>query len=163
MLLFFCTGGTGAAYRCIETWIEGIKIFRIKLILDGPECFAEALKMNNLSCTEEADGLDNIRLLDKPENVVISAAGFLLCCKVFMKICDRVSLRLKFTGVKRNTAGCLWPDSDCVIHIIRSKTGFLDFFRRESPCQLMNNGSHHFQMSQLLGADIVIVIAHVNF
>lgn len=90
MLLFFCTGGTGAAYRCIETWIEGIKIFRIKLILDGPECFAEALKMNNLSCTEEADGLDNIRLLDKPENVVISAAGFLLCCKVFMKICDRV-------------------------------------------------------------------------
>lgn len=80
MLLFFCTGGTGAAYRCIETWIEGIKIFRIKLILDGPECFAEALKMNNLSCAEEADGLDNIRLLYKPENVVISAAGFLLCC-----------------------------------------------------------------------------------
>ena len=44
------------------------------------------------------------------------------------KIRDRIAFALEFTGIKRNTAGCLRPDPGRVIDIVRSETGGLKFF-----------------------------------
>ncbi len=45
-----------------------------------PVCFAETLKVNYLAHTQELDGFTYIRLLNQAQDIVISCAGFLLCC-----------------------------------------------------------------------------------
>lgn len=60
-----------------------------------------------------------------------------------MKVGDRVSFRLKFTGVEWNIACGLGPDADGVIDIVISKTRFLDFFHAEISCELMDHSGHH--------------------
>ena len=129
IFLFLVAGRAEAACRSVKARVISVEIPGIKLILYRPECFTETLKMHNLTGAEETDGICHVRFLHKPENIIIGAPRFLLGCQIFMKICDGISLRLKFTGIERNTASRLRPDAYGMIHIIRSKSGFLDFLR----------------------------------
>lgn len=42
--------------------------------------FTKALEMDYFALTQEANNIIDIRIVGKAENVVISEAGFLLCC-----------------------------------------------------------------------------------
>ena len=75
--------------------------------------------------------------------------------KVFKQICDRITFTLEFTCIERNSTGCLWPYTYCVINIIWPKTTFFNFFHREIFCQLMNDRGNHFQVCQFLSANII--------
>lgn len=49
-----------------------------------PFCFTEALEMNDLPCPQETDGVGHFRhVLDHPQDVVVSAPGFLFRSEVF--------------------------------------------------------------------------------
>ena len=62
----------------VKARIKRIEILCIQLFLYRAESFAEALVMNNLSCTKEFDGVCDLRNIpDYPQNIVISAPGFL--------------------------------------------------------------------------------------
>lgn len=119
--------------------------------------------MNNFSGTQEFDGIRNLRYIaDYSENIVISRTGFLLCSKILEQISDRITFTLKFTCIKWYATCCLWPDSHCVIDIIRSKSGFLNFLHGKVPGKLMYNSGYHFQMTEFFCSYIVIEIAHLK-
>ena len=82
----------------IKFRVAHIKVFAVKFFLNQAEAFTETLEMHDLALAQK------------------------------MKIGDNISLALEFTGIKRNTAGCLRPDPGRVIDIVRSETGGLKFF-----------------------------------
>ena len=56
----------------------------VQLFLDGAKCFAKSLEMYHFPCTQETDRISNFRDISYyTENIVISGACFLFCCKVF--------------------------------------------------------------------------------
>ena len=62
---------------------------------------------------------------------------------------------LKFTCIKWYATCCLWPDSHCVIDIIRSESGFLNFLHGKVPGKLMYNSGYHFQMTEFFCSYVV--------
>lgn len=52
------------------------------MVADYAERFAEALKMNDLTLAQKLYWLDDIRIIDELEDVVISRSCFLFCCNL---------------------------------------------------------------------------------
>ena len=78
-----------------------------------------------------------------------------LCSKILEQISDRITFTLKFTCIKWYATCCLWPDSHCVIDIIRSESGFLNFLHGKVPGKLMYNSGYHFQMTEFFCSYVV--------
>lgn len=78
-----------------------------------------------------------------------------ICSKILEQISDRITFTLKFTCIKWYATCCLWPDSHCVIDIIRSESGFLNFLHGKVPGKLMYNSGYHFQMTEFFCSYIV--------
>ena len=64
----------------IEFRVNGIKVFAVQIILDNPEGFAETLEMDDFPLSQKPDRVNNVRIIDHAQDVVIGSAGFLLCC-----------------------------------------------------------------------------------
>ena len=111
--------------------------------------------MYDFTLTQEFDWIAYIGVIRKAQDIVIRFAGFLFCCKILEKIRNRIALGLKFTGIQRNSSCCLRPDTCCMINIIGSKSGIFNFLRGQISCQLMNNRSDNFKMSQFLCSYII--------
>lgn len=135
----------------IKAWVKSIEVLCVKFFLDGTKSFTKSLKMNNFTCPEEFYRIGNFRHIpDNPQNVVIRASGFLFRSKVFVKVCNGVTLTLELTGIKWDAACCLRPDANCVVNIIRTETGIFNFFHRKVSGKLMDDGGYHFQVRQLV-------------
>ena len=124
-LLF--TGITAAFCRHIKRRIKCVEVFKIKFILYSTQCFAESLIVNDFSRTQESDWINYVRIFYESEYIIIGSSCFLFCSKVFVEVCDRISFRLEFTCIKRNSSCRLRPDSNCMVNIIRCKTGAFYF------------------------------------
>lgn len=113
----------------VKCRVKGIEVAAVQMVLNVPEGFTKALEVNDFPFPQEADGIADIVVFDHAEDVVVGGAGFLLCRQIFKKICDGIAFRLKFTGVKGDTACCLRPDTGGMINIVGAKAGFFYFLR----------------------------------
>lgn len=114
------------------------------MILHIPKGFAEPLEVDDLTFSQETDGIADLRVFDYTEDIVVGGAGFLFCRQVLKQICDRISLGLEFTGIERHTACRLRPDTGGVVDIVGAEAGGLDLFRGQIPGQLVDDGCHDF-------------------
>ena len=64
----------------IKAGIEVVDVFLIQPFLRQPQRLTEALEVHDLPGPEELDGVADVRVVGKAENVVVGNAGFLLCC-----------------------------------------------------------------------------------
>ena len=136
-----------AGDRFIECRIIAIEVSGIQIILNHTQCLTESLIMHNFSFTQEADWISNFRHISNyPENVIVSASCFLLCCHILMKVGNRIAFGLEFTCIKWNATGSLWPYGNGMINLIWAKSRFFDFFHREITGKLVNHGGNHFKM-----------------
>ena len=78
-------------------------------------------------------------------------AGFLFRSHILVQISDDISLYLELTGIKGNTACCLGPDTNGMVHVIVGESTFLNLFHGEVTGQLVDDGGYHFQMPQFFG------------
>ena len=72
----------------VEFRVDGVEVFAVQIILHDTQAFAEPLEMNDLTLPEEADRIDDIRIVHHAENVVIGGAGFLFCCNCERTTCN---------------------------------------------------------------------------
>ena len=79
----------------IEGRVEGIEIFRIQVVLDHAEGFAETLEMDDFALTEEADGIGDVGIVGKAQDVVVDDARLLFGGQVLGDVGDGVALDLK--------------------------------------------------------------------
>ena len=64
--------------------VEGVEVFGVKLIGDHPEGFSKPLVMHYLTLTQEDEGISDIGVIDKTQNVVVGHSCLLLCGEVFV-------------------------------------------------------------------------------
>lgn len=64
----------------VKRRVGKVDVFLVHLLLGQTHRLAEALEVNDLPLTQEADDVVDIRVVGKAQNVVIGEAGFLFCC-----------------------------------------------------------------------------------
>ena len=70
----------GALLLLVEAGVDIVDVFLVQPVLDQPQSLAEALEMDDLPGTQELDDVVDVRVIGKPQNVVVGDAGLLLCC-----------------------------------------------------------------------------------
>lgn len=86
-------------------------------------------------------------------NFMLSLHNRSICCKVLCQVCDGVACDLHGAGRPGCTGGKLWEDADRVVDKIGRKARLADLFLREITRKLVDDGTNHLKMSQLLCAD----------
>ena len=64
----------------VKRRVGKVDVFLVHLLLGQTHRLAEALEVNDLPLTQEADDVVYIWVVGKAQNVVIGEAGFLFCC-----------------------------------------------------------------------------------
>ena len=108
--------------------------------------------MDDLPLPQEADGRDDIGVIDETKDVIVGSAGFLLGGHVLAQVGDGITSGLHGGRGEGHAAGGLRPDANGVIDEVGCEAGIFDLFDGEIPGELVNDGADHLQMSQLLGA-----------
>lgn len=70
------------AIALVKAGVEGIEILGIQLILGNSYGIAESLIMHDLTGSEELDGITNVGIVNKAQNVVVGNARLLFCCNL---------------------------------------------------------------------------------
>ena len=117
-------------------------------------CFAEALEVHDFARTQELDDIADVGIVRKAENVVVGHARLLLCCEVLCQVCDGVACDLHGAGRPGCTGGKLREDADRVVDKIGRKARLADLLLREITRKLVDDGTNHLEMPQLLCADV---------
>lgn len=119
--------------------------------------------MDDLPLPQEADGRDDIGVINQAQDVIVGGAGFLLGGHILTQVGDGIAGGLKRCRRKGRTAGGLRPDAGGVIDKIGRKAGALDLLDGKIPGELVDNGTDHLQMCQFLGTRIVGVTSHTKW
>ncbi len=64
----------------VEARVYVVDIFLVQAVLGKPQSFAETLEVHDLTRTQELDGIADVRIIGKAENIVVGHARLLLCC-----------------------------------------------------------------------------------
>ena len=114
--------------------------------------FAKPLEVDNFPFAKELDHIVYIRIIGKPQNIVIGDPCLLLGSQVLRKICDGIAFDLHSRGSPGGAGGEGWIHPCGMIHKIGREGRILDLTVLQVPGQLVDNGAHHFQMRKLFGA-----------
>ena len=106
----------------IKLRIKRIEIPAVQFFLGNSQAFAKTLVMDYFTFHQELNWLTYIIILHNPQDVVISASGFLLCGQILVKVGYYISFGLEFTGIKGYACCCLRPDTCAVVNLIRPES-----------------------------------------
>ena len=142
----FCRVFAGIPIKC---GIIEIDIFLIHFFLTLTQAFAEALEMDDLPLTQEANDVVYVGIVGKAKDVVIGFAGFLFSGQIFGQIGDHVTGRLDGSSRPREAGGGRRIDACRVIHEIARKQGIgTNLLIGQIAGQLVHNSGYHFKVSQ---------------
>lgn len=144
----------------VEGRVHIVHIFFVHAVLGQPQSLAKALEVDDLSGPQETDGVGDIRIVAHAQNVVIGKPGLLLCGQVLGQVRDGVAGDGDAVRTPGGAGGGGGVDRGGVIDEVGGEATLLDVTFCEVPRQLVNDGSHHLQVAQFLGAWIVSGFAH---
>lgn len=127
----------------VEFRIDCVEVFGVEVILNDSQTFAEALIVHDFALTQEADRVEDIRVVAKTDDVVVGRAGFLLGSHVFRQVGNGIALRSKAEGVEREACRSLRVNAGGMVYKICLKTRLLNLFKRHVAGKLMNDGRNH--------------------
>lgn len=82
----------GALLLLVEAGVDIVDVFFVQPVLHQTQPFAEALEVDDFPSTQEFDDVVDIRVIGKPQNVVVGDAGLLLCCDRVRTTCRYLPL-----------------------------------------------------------------------
>lgn len=146
----------------VESGINCVYVFLVKLLRGYAEGFTEALVVDDLALAQEADDVADVGVVAEAEDVVIGNAGLLLGGHVLGQVCYDVALDADAGSAPGRAGGGSGVDAGGVVNEIGVVTSLFYLLGRHAPRQLVDDGSNHLKMSQFLGAYIVAKIAHLK-
>ena len=136
----------------VECRVEGVEIAAVQVILRDAECVSEALIVHDFAFPQVPQGIQNVRIVAKADQIVIGHTRFLLCGKVLAQVCNDVSLDADIFHVEWDSSCRKRINADGMVGEIRCKGGSGDFLFGQVPGQLMDDCRNHFHMRQFFGA-----------
>lgn len=104
--------------------------------------------MDNFPFPQEADNVTYIWIVGQAQDIIISEAGFLLCCHILSQIGNNISSDLHGRGRPGITGGELRIYAGGMVHKIGVKTGGSDLLLTQVTGELVDQSSNHFQVTQ---------------
>ena len=140
----------------VKSRVGVIHVFLIQVFPHHLHRAAKTLEMHNFPFPQKANHIGDIGIIfGQPQNVVIGYSGFLFCCHIFGQIADRISFYTDGGRRPGEPRSCRGIDPCGVVHKIGGKGRItLNLLIRQISGQLVYDGCHHFQMPQLLCADV---------
>lgn len=143
---FLASGLTAVKFR-----IKLIEVLGIQFFLCQTKGLAETLVVDDFSCPQEFDGVINIRIIPcGTQDVVIGRACLLFGSHILVEIRNDITFGLELAGIEWYAACCLWPESERVVDVVGTEAGVFDFLHAKVAGQLMDNGTDHLEMPQLV-------------
>lgn len=113
-------------------------------------CFAEALEVDDLTFTKEADDVVDVGIVGETENVVIRETGFLLGGQIFGEVGNDVAGGLHGGCAPGVTGGKLGINPGGMIHKVGGEGSPGNVLFLDVTGELMDQRAHHLQMAQLI-------------
>ena len=132
----------------IKSWIHMVDIFLIQFLPEQLYRLAETLEMNDLPFPEEFDHIVHIRVIGKPQNIIVGHTRLLFSSQIFHQVCHRIALYLHGRCAPGKTGSRCGIYACGMIHKVRSKCRILNLGILQISGQLMHDGSDHLQMTQ---------------
>ena len=132
--------------------IHVVDVLLAQLLLGQTEPFAEALEVDNLPGPEEPDGVGDVRVVAEAEDVVVGHPGLLLRRQILGEVGDDVALHADAGGIPGGAGGGGGVDAGGVVGEVGGEAALPDLLVGEVFRQLVDDGAHHLQVAQLLGA-----------
>lgn len=123
----------------------------IEMITGDFQGFAETLEMDDLSLPQEAQRRKDGGVIGQVDEIFIGGACLLFGCHILIEIGDGVALGLEIGGGEGDTCGRGGINPQAMIDIIGIQPGGEDLILRQPLGELVDDGTHHFQMRQFLG------------
>lgn len=117
--------------------------------------------MHHFPHSEEPERICHVRIFHNTKQVVVGCACFLLCCQILKQIRKNISLGLVLTGIMRNTCSRCGPQSRCMVHVIRVKSGFFDLLHGHVSGELIDDRTDHFQMCQFVRTRMLYIMSEI--
>ena len=133
-----------------EARVKRVEILRVEPLRDVAQPFAEALVMHHLPLAQEPDDVRHVRVVGQLQDVVVRDAGFLFGRHALVQIRNRVAFYRQAHRREWRAGRAHRVDSRGVIDEIVRKSGRLDFFHRQVPGQLVDDGADHFKVAEFL-------------
>ena len=111
--------------------------YRQLVVLSCTIRFAEALVMDYLALSEQADRVADVRVVGETEDIVVGCAGFLLCGEVFVKVGYDVALRLEIGRGERSSRGGDRVDAGRMVNEVITEAAGFYLVDGESLCELI--------------------------
>ena len=99
----------------------------------------------------EFDWFNNIRVVNKAQDIVVGCSSLLLSSKILREVSDGVTFYLHTGSVPGEPGSGGGVNPGCVIHKIGRKGGILNLGILQIPGQLVNDGADHLQVPQFFG------------
>lgn len=138
----------------VKCRIAGVKIPGVQIVLCYAQSFAESLKMNDFPFSQEFYRITYIRIVSKPENIVVGCTCLLLCCHVLSKVSYYIAFALKICRCKGNSRCCNRIYRSSVVYEIGVKAAFLNLFYCQVSCKLVKYCRNHLNVSKFFCACI---------
>ncbi len=146
----------------VKCRIAGVKIPGVQIVLCYAQSFAESLKMNNFPFSQELYRITYIRIVSKPEDIVVGCTCLLLCCHVLSKVSYYIAFALKICRCKGNSRCCNRIYRSSVVYEIGVKAAlfpfinlsFLNLFYCQVSCKLVKYCRNHLNVSKFFCACI---------
>ena len=132
----------------VKCRIKGIKVSCIQIFLSDSEAFPETLEVNNFPFSQKLDGVSDIRIIGKSQDIIVCRACFLLGRQIFSQICNDIAFYSNISSCKRDSGCCHWIHTRRVINKIGVKSRFTDLLLCQIPGQLMDDSTDHFHVCQ---------------
>lgn len=146
----------------VKRGVAGIEIACIHALLHHSHCLAEPLEVDNLPLPQIADGIDDIRIIRKTQDVIIGRTSLLLGCKILGEVGKRIALGLEIGHGKWHTGCRKRIDRSRVIDKILVESSLLEIRLGKSPCELVHDRGDHFHVGEFFSAYIRCYIAPLS-
>ena len=134
----------------IDGRVHAVDVPLVQLPAQQVHGFSESLKMDHLPLPEELDDVVDVRIVRKPEDVVIGDPCLLLRGQILGQICEGVALDGHGGRGPGEAGGGSGVDPGGVVDEVGGEGGVLDLGIGHLAGELMDDGADHLQVAQFL-------------
>ncbi len=148
----FCWFSVAAVF--VERRVAGIEVVAVEPVGGKFQSLAEALEVHDFTRAQEFDGVAHVGVVGQAQDVVVGHARLLFRREVFGQVADDVALGLERFGRPRHAAGGDGVKAGGVVDKILVEALLFDLVNRQVARELVDDGADHFDVAQLLRADV---------
>ena len=134
----------------VEGGVGEINVFLVHALLGAVDGLTKSLEVDDFALTEKSDDVVDIGIVGQAQDIVVGHSCLLFRGHVFRQVCDDISLDANAGGIPGGAGGGGGVHAGGMVDEIGGEASISQLFLGEISSELVDDGSDHLQVSQLL-------------